>query len=487
MFVVTVEEMKRFEQETMSKKQLAEIDLMKIAGDKIAKDFLSRVNPKSEKKISIFAGVGNNGGDALMCATVLQNTGYSPDIYIVGDVKKASDAFLHYFDAVGKIELIYSESSLEDHQTDIFESDYIIEGIFGIGLSKPIVGYRKQLIQYINESKTVVYSIDIPSGIHPENGQILGCAVKANYTGIMGMYKIGNLIGEAMDYQGDSQLLDINLSLEQTYPAQKIDAENYVFNIPSRKHNAHKYNFGYGVFIGGSKGMMGSIQMSAIAGMKTGLGIAKIITGPIDYSFTQMYPELVFEDDLGEESVSLLDKANVVVFGPGIKHHPDHKILLDELLKRDIPLVIDGTGFSYIEPKKYKNRSMILTPHAGEFARFFGIKVEELLSNPMKYIKKATSLGFHVLLKGSCNIIASGEDVRFFPVTHTGLGTAGSGDVVSGILAGMLMNFDILPALVNTVYVQNRTAQFVTNQTGETSLLASDLLKHIHMVIKENE
>jgi NAD(P)H-hydrate epimerase len=212
-----------------------------------------------------------------------------------------------------------------------FASDYIIDGLFGIGLSKEITGFRKELIEYINESDTNVYSIDIPAGIHPDNGLVMGIAIQADYTGIIGSYKIGNLINNAMDFHGETNILDIGIINKNVISREIVKLEEYEFATTKRFHTANKYTCGLGVFIGGKKSMMGSIQMSAYAGLRSGLGIVKVLSNLKDNAFTQFYPELIISDNTGEDLIPLLDKAKACVYGPGIDHSPNHKLLLNSI------------------------------------------------------------------------------------------------------------------------------------------------------------
>ncbi|OQX93098.1 MAG: NAD(P)H-hydrate dehydratase [Tenericutes bacterium 4572_104] len=311
-------------------------------------------------------------------------------------------------------------------------------------------------------------------------------AIKANFTGVVGLYKIGNLINDAMDYHGEMKLLDINIIKETSLKSKFIEIDKYHLTLKKRLHNSHKYSYGLGVFIGGSKAMMGSIQMSAMAGLKSGLGIVKILTE--ENNFTQFYPELIIDYNLGNNTIPELEKAKVVVFGPGIKKNTNHQILLNYLLEKDIPLIIDGSGFLYIEPKSYKNKNIILTPHLGELAKFLRVEQKEILNAPLKYLKEITDLGFHILLKGPCNILASQDEIRFIQVNNTGLATAGSGDVLTGIISGMLANnLDILKALTDSIFIQQVSSDYAKDLYGETSIIATDILNNIYKVLKEYE
>ncbi|MCK5731988.1 MAG: NAD(P)H-hydrate dehydratase, partial [Tenericutes bacterium] len=395
-------------------------------------------------------------------------------------------SFMHYYDIVGKITNISNLDELESRQFDIIESDYIIDGIFGIGLQKNITGYRSELCNSINNSDTIVYSVDIPSGINPENGAILGNAIKANYTGIVGFIKLGNILDDALDYHGDNLLLDIGII--QEYPVNRnfIDINAFNIDLPKRRNNSNKYTFGLGVFIGGRKSMMGSIQMSAYAGLKTGLGLAVVLSDLKDNNFTQFYPEVIMQDNDGEEANLLVKKASSVVFGPGISIDFDnHKKVLNYLLESDTPVVIDASGFKYLDiSKKHKNKNIVLTPHIGELSSMFGVSAGDIHQDPFKYIDQLTNKGYNVILKGPSTIIANKERVRFIQAKNPGLATAGSGDVLSGNIAAYLANVDVFDAMVLGVITHSKAGALARNQYGEVSLTASNIIEFIYKVIK---
>jgi len=322
--------------------------------------------------------------------------------------------------------------------------------------------------------------------LNPENGIVLGIAVEATYTGIVGFYKLGNLLHDALDYHGDSKVLDIGII--QKYPLNRsyIDINDYDLNLLRRKHNSNKYTFGLGVYVGGRKSMMGSIQMSAMSGLKTGLGIAVVLSDLKDNIFTQFYPEIIVENNVGEDVMRLLNKAACVVFGPGISvNNKDHREILNYLLDSNIPLLIDATGFKYLDlTKKYKNKNIVLTPHVGELARMLAVKTEDINKDSYKYIKKLTNKGFNVILKGQCTIIATKDRVRYLQARNPGLGTAGSGDVLSGIVGAYLATNDVFNAMVSGVVTHSRAGLIAKDNYGEISLVASNIIDSIHQVLK---
>ncbi|MBN2540849.1 MAG: NAD(P)H-hydrate dehydratase [Bacilli bacterium] len=484
MDVYTVKEIRALEQKTMTHQNLTEIELMQRAGFMLTKDFLHRVKPGFDHEILVLAGVGNNGGDALVMAIELHKMGYHSEVFVIGDMQKASDAFRFYFDAVGKVDIIDDEVALERVQEKIFKADILIEGIFGIGLSKPVQGFRLVLFDYMNQSDSIVYSVDIPSGVHPDNGLIMNKAVHANFTGIVGAYKIGNLIQNAMDYHGEVSVLDIGLVTKEEASMKLVDLKQHCLKKQKRLHQSNKYTYGLGLFIGGNPSMMGSIQMAAISGMRSGLGISVILTTKIDKPYTQFYPELIIHD--AKEVESYLHRAKVVVFGPGIEHNEHYKETLHKLLNdNNKPIVVDATGLDYIKLEPISSPNVILTPHLGELSRLLEIDSKEIEKDPLKYLMTLTKLGYHVLLKGPCNILASGNEVRFIQVFNTSLATAGSGDILSGILASQLVIKPVLEAMIDSVYIHAKASDLAVSHKSSTGIIATDFIQQIPYVFQE--
>lgn len=488
MIVLNQTEMAEFDDYTLKSLNISEIDLMKKAGEALTLDFLSRVKPLKSSIISIFSGVGNNGGDALVMLALLKSAGYSVNLYIVGDLEKASEAFRYFYSKVENVLFIDDLDSTYQTQNKVYESEYIIDGIFGNGLIREVKGYRKDLFEYINSSKSIVYSIDLPSGINPNNGKILGTSIKANYTGVLGFYKIGNLINDALDYHGKIKVLDIGIVQKFPIYRKLIDVSEYKLKFNQRKHNSNKYTNGFTLFIGGKKSMMGSIQMSAISGMKSGLGIA-IIISDLSGNFTQLYPELIIVDKFDEVVTNYLEKSNSIVFGPGLEKNDEiYKDILGSIINSDKKIVIDASGLKYINvKKKVNNPNVILTPHIGELANMFGLKSEEITNDPLKYIGKLTDLGYNVLLKGPCTILANKNQIKFIQAKNKGLATAGSGDVLAGIIGAMSIDLDALDAMEQSVIIHSRASYLAKDKYGERSLLASNIIEFLSEVIKEGE
>ncbi len=485
MEVLKVEEMRDFDKNTLVSLGIQETELMHRAGIKLAEDFLNRLKPKSTDIIGLLVGKGNNGGDALVMNSILMAKGYFTQVFIIGDVEKSSDAFTHYFN---KTKVYFKVNSVKDfykYKEKLNEIKIFVDGIFGLGLSKDITGYRKELINHVNETKAIIYSIDIPSGINPETGIMMESAIKADFTGVIGSYKLGNLLNDALDSHGEVKLLDIGIIKQYEVNRKYINMNDYTLPEYHLDNNTHKYARGLGLFIGGQKTMMGSIQMSAISGMKTGLGIVYVISDSSD-NFTKYYPEIVFIDLKSSDIKLVLEKAKVVVFGPGIEINRSlYQELFNIITEMNLPVIIDASGLSYIDlNEKYKNPNIILTPHSGELANIFNVSSSDINLNPLNYINKLTEKGFNVILKGQTTIIASNNETVFLQAKNPGLATAGSGDVLSGILAGSLFDKSILYGMINGVVIHSRAGGFARAQYGIRSMTATDIINSIYKVFK---
>lgn len=484
MKVLTTKEVRQFEKFTMESLNITVKDLMEKAGDLLTKDFLKRVQPESDSQILVIAGNGNNGGDALVMYRLLRDQNYKVNLLIFGDVKNSSDAYLKQFDLAGRVTLVNSLEELNELQHCIFESDYIIDGLFGTGLDKHVTDYRKDLIAYVNSSDTFVYSIDIPSGLNPDNGLVMKQAVQADMTGVLGFYKLGNILNEAMDFQGEVEFLELGLKEEEILPRDLESIDDFELEMDARPHTGNKYTYGYSLFIGGRPSMMGSIQMAAISGLKSGLGISKVISNLKDNHFTQFYPELIIQHNNGKDLLNTFKNVKSVVYGPGIESLDEHHILLNHFLNSKTPLIIDASGLDHIDIKKYKNPHILLTPHMGELSRILGVKVETIQKDPLKYIKRLTNRGFNVLLKGSTNVLATKDRMILVQVKNTGLATAGSGDVLSGIIAANIDKDDLLHSVLKSVYIHSEAAEIAAEEYGLVSLTSTDLINNIHKVLR---
>ncbi len=486
-YVYDVQAVKEAEAWTMEKLNISEVELMKKAGTELTADFLSRVKPEKTARILIVASTGNNGGDSLVMYNKLKQEGFDPKLVVLGDLAKASTSFKHYFAKIKKYENIDTGNRIGEFEKFVKATDILIDGIFGLGLSRNVEGIYAQAIDIINDNRLTVYSIDIPSGISPENGLVLNKAIKADYTGVLGLLKIGNLINDALDYHGHWQLLDIGIEPRVSSKIKYVDYHEIDISPKARFNNSHKYTYGYGLFFGGDQGMTGSIQMSALAALRSGMGIAKVVSATALESMNRFYPEILYQSIKAPEEIDAdIQKASSAVFGPGMK--PGAKLfgqILDQLISQNIPVLIDAGGFKYLDEKQPGKSKIVLTPHQGELTRIFAVKPAQIVREPFTYIAKLTDRGFTVLLKGPATIIADNNQIFISQAINPGLAKAGTGDVLSGMIGAYLSGFAPIEACLRGFALHCLAGQKARQAKTVYSILPTDIIDQISEVFKE--
>lgn len=468
--VFSVEEMKKIEQITCENKELTEKDLMYQAGYVLAKDFLSRVMPDINQEILVLANVGNNGGDAIAMFIELQKIGYNVKLFVIGNPESGSEAFSFYYQ---KVMTDLKFLMIENYDQAIKNTSFIVDGLFGIGLNREVSGEHYKIISAINKSKAIVYSIDLPSGINPDNGMVLKAAVIADFTGVLGTYKLGNLLNDALDYHGDIKVLDIGL-MEGYSDVYLLDYKD-IDVARKRVHNSNKYTYGCNAYIG-SSAMPGAINLSAIAAMKAGLGLAEVF---YDEEVIRFEKEIIYRSLSEDVDVKRYD---VVCFGPGIS---EDKKAFQDVLKKAIDLnkkiVVDAGGLKYLDlSKNYHN--LICTPHLGEFSKMLKVDSNHIKKDPIHYLRSVAKSGLVMLLKGPTTIIQEQRYTYLIQSRNTGLATAGSGDVLTGIISSLFVEETSINAVVKAVAIQAIAADYAKQKFGEVSMMASDVVNNIYKV-----
>ncbi|MFP4479101.1 MAG: NAD(P)H-hydrate dehydratase [Candidatus Izemoplasmatales bacterium] len=478
--VLSIKEMREIEALTLKELKMSDNDLMQHAGQELTKDFIERAKPEIRDVITVVSSVGNNGGDGLVMFLELLKLGYKPKMLVIGSVDNASKSFNHYFHQVTQETkvIFHTKDNDLDVQRLLISSKYIVDGIFGAGLSRPVEGKYLDLIRYINGLEKIIYSIDIPSGIHPGNGLLFNEAIKASYTGVIGFYKYGNILNDALDYHGDIKVLDIGLVKKQDTVVKLIQDSDFSIEPKKRIHNSYKYQYGLGYFIGGSKTMPGSINLSVLAALRSGQGIGYVFQeNPV-----AKHLEVIYEDIHQDIDFSRPDS---IVFGPGLTPNNEHyQKLYDKINESDIKTVIDAGGLKYFDLEHVKNPNLILTPHEKEFSDLFSVKVNEVEQDLFAYVKQIVDKGITLILKGQTNVIANKKHIYLYQAKNPGLATAGSGDVLTGIISSYLIDNSPLSASIKGVLLHSKAAKAARETYGEVSMIASDIINHIYKVLK---
>ncbi|WP_440059165.1 NAD(P)H-hydrate dehydratase [Thermogladius sp. 4427co] len=415
-----------------------------------------------DKKYLVVAGTGNNGGDALVAGRRLYSSGSDVKVAVIGDVSKGSVLMKTNLERLIKLgvetTVIDGDDKLGEFRKLVDWADILIVGIFGTGLRGEVRDYRRNVIEAINISKKHVISVDLPSGVNPDNGRIEGVAVKSTITVTFGLPKIGNILHPGGYYSG--KLYVSRLS----YPPELLDSGdfntelNYPIEIPERVKWGHKGSFGKYLAVAGSRYYYGAPYYATQSFLSSGGGYARLATvKSIVPVLASRSSEIVYHplDETGEGSIAysslgvILELVNsygidILAVGPGLSTDQETLNLVVDLLQEvRIPVIVNGDGLTaiarQIEVLKNRKAPTILTPHPGEFSRLSNLSLKEIEENPIGVARDfAKEFNCYLVLKGSRSIISFPNGRVFINVTgNPGMAKAGMGDVLVGVIAAM--------------------------------------------------
>jgi len=459
-------------------------------------DLLKKSFPE-QLNVGILVGPGHNGGDALVMARELHHLGFTVLIYQpFKGCKPLTASHANYARHLG-IPFVDRVQALED-------CDAIIDGWFGFGLTRPITGELASDIEAINRQSAPVFSIDLPSGIHTDTGQVMGAAIKATRTACLGLWKRGVMQESALAYLGECALIDFDIPLADidavlgTSPAvQRIVNADMLAALPlDRVATAHKYKVGHLLLIAGARQYAGAALLAGLGAIASGVGmLTLVVPESIRLSLLPQLPGALLvgcpETEAG--AISALpnslnwDGYDVIAFGPGLT--ATVPALLTQALNADCPLLIDADGLNLLsqtnvvqslQARALQNRSAqtILTPHLGEFRRLFpdiyAEQSEQTLPGELAAKAAAASQSI-VLLKGPRSAVAQCRDgdcqkLWFNPESTPALARGGSGDVLTGLMGGLVAaaacaeNEDLMPAVLGAVWWHSQAALYTCQQ-----------------------
>lgn len=457
------------------------------------------------KNILVFCGIGNNGGDGLVVARHLHSFGARVKVFVLGDPAQFKGPSKLNYEILLKLPVdIKGVQEVDEIKKDLPICDTIVDGIFGTGLTRAVEGLQRETIALINASGKYVLSLDIPSGISGDTGQVLGVAVQAASTVTFGLPKPGNLLYPGYAHGGELFTSQISFPPE-LYNSPNLKLEiNAPLPLPLRKPDGHKGDFGEALFIAGASSYFGAPYFSALSFLKAGGGYSRLACPESLSPFiANKGSEIVFipqnETSSGSLSIenkpALLDlaaKLDFVVLGPGISLNAETQQLARELAS-DIqkPLLIDGDGITAVshdlEILKKRGMPTILTPHLGEMSRLANLPVAEIDANKIEILQqKAREWNAIVVLKGAHTLIGYPDQRVFLNLTgNSGMGTAGSGDVLTGTIAAMYgLGLWIEDAVRQAVFVHGLAGDLAAKQIGEDGITAQDILNFLPAALK---
>ena len=502
MKIFTTNEIRKIEDYTLKKSGITDIDLMERAASAVTFEIVSRW--RQSKRIVVFAGPGNNGGDALAVARMLKEQGYNRVEVFLFNIPstKLSKGCLTNRDrlvALGNVD--YTEVVSEFEPPALGKDDVVIDGLFGSGLREPLKGGFTSLVQYINESQAFVVSIDIPSGMFGEwnVGLDRRNIICANLTLCFQFKRLSFFFAENAANIGECKVLDIELSHEAINKASTnyVLVEDYEVKSLLRRRPDHcsKYDFGSLLLVAGRYGMLGAAVLSARAAMRAGVGLVTVHCPRCGFDVMQgSVPEALFsadKNDIITTDISETRRYNAVAIGPGVGTNEHTVDAIDRFLKnRNLPCVLDADALNCIASRPMLFGSIpqrsIITPHATEFERLFG-KFDTEEERLKKAIEVAKFYKLIIVLKAHYTMIVEPSGKVYINTTgNSGMATAGSGDVLTGIISALLaQGYSPQFSALMGVYIHGEAGDLAAKTHGTYGMVASDIVDNIGRAIKE--
>ena len=492
MKILSALQMYELDKVTMENRPISSIDLMEYAATQCY-DWIIEYLKEEKPTIHVFAGSGNNGGDGLVVARKLLNAGHKVIPYFIMLGNNKSNDFEINYNRLTNIHHEPSQISTRQEFPKIGRFDLVIDALFGIGLSRSPDGFVKEVIQLINRSKTKVISIDLPSGLFTENSVLDGDSViKATETLSFQNPKLAFFLPENQFFCGSWHILDIGLDKDvlNTFSTKyKMIDKNYIRSLFKKRNKfSHKGDFGHSMIIGGSFGKIGAVVLASRAALRVGSGLVSAYVPKCGYDILQSTnPEVMVEVDNEDhlEFFNYKTKPTVIGIGMGLGTTEKTSIGFGKfLLENKLPLVIDADGLNILSKNvkyfKFIPKKSILTPHPKEFERLVG-KWNTDYEKLEKLIELSLKINCIIILKGAHTAIAHNGEIHFNTTGNPALATAGSGDVLTGIITGLLaQNYTAIEASILGVYLHGLTADIAINesQTME-SFIASDSINNL--------
>lgn len=461
---------------------IAGFELMSRAGYAVFQQLIQHC--PNAQSVAVVCGSGNNAGDGYIVGTLLLRAGFTVRVFSVGDPLQlkgdALTAYQHYVAAFGVIEPFQTEMALK--------ADVIIDALLGSGLNKPVTGLYADAITAINQSTAFVLAVDMPSGLNADTGNVMGIAVKADVTVTFIALKQGLFTGHAADYCGE--LCYASLAIPDTILATQHASAIRVSHqsLPRRLRCSHKGSYGHVLIIGGEQGYSGAARLAGVAALRVGAGLVSIATRS---SHTDLMnsnqPELMCHGvETAEQLMPLLAKASVIAIGTGLGQSDWASGLLTAVLATQKPLIIDADALNLLARKPVSNPNWILTPHPAEAARLLNCTNADVQQDRFSAVA-ALQVNYQgiAILKGSGTLIASAEEIAVSNTGNAGMASGGMGDVLTGVLAGLVaQGLTLKQAAQQGVYLHGKAADLAA-QNGERGLLASDLMPYLRLGVNE--
>ncbi len=512
MKILTAREMKEIDRIAIEEIGIPGTVLMENAGLRIVRALKGRFPKPEDETIVIVAGKGNNGGDGLVVARHLFNSGARPEVLLLAAKEEVKgDAAVNLAVALKAgipVTEIRSPAEWKKARVKVFHASVLVDALFGTGLVKPLDGLFALAVEDMNKSAAFKVAVDIPSGLSSDTFELIGPCVKADLTVALAAPKIAHIFPPAAEYAGEVVVAPIGvppfLFEKPELKLELVEGKTVLPFFGKRKRDTHKGSYGHLLIFAGSLGKTGAAALAGKAALGMGAGLVTVATAEsalpiVARSMAELMTEPLAETSertIAREALArvlgLLKGKNAVLLGPGLSTHPSTaEFVLGLLPKLKVPAVIDADGLNIVAAKPDILRRLsapaVLTPHPGEFARLVGRSTAEILKRRLELVPEfAAKYGVTVVLKGYRTLVAS-PDGRVYvnPTGNPGMATGGTGDVLSGLIASqVIQEKDFLGAILSAVFAHGLAGDIAAERLGEKSLTAGDIIRCLPPALK---
>jgi NAD(P)H-hydrate epimerase len=505
MRLVTAEQMRAIDRETIDNEGISGPELMENAGRGIASEiFYDHIEEGEQTRVIVVCGKGNNGGDGFVVARYVQEAEVSVEVYFLGPAEGLSDDAALNYRRASELGIRITEIKAAANLPDPANCDIVVDAVFGTGFEAAPRGTAKDVIEWINRQDAEIIAVDIPSGLNADNGQHEGAVVEADSTYTLALPKYGLYISPGRELSGvtttvpigvpDSVMGKADLSVEL------IDPEYVADLLPLRRPDAHKGDFGKLFIVAGSTGLTGAAVMAGESAARSGAGLVKvgcprtvlpIIATKLTEVMTYPLPDVARKGafalrGLGEIRAQL-DKNDALILGPGLGTHRETVRLVRGIIgKLSVPTIVDADGLNALEGEmeliSQCKAPLVLTPHPGEFKRLIGEMPppESEIHDRIELVRQASlDLGVVMVLKGSPTLVAEPGGLCYVNQTgNEGMASGGSGDVLSGIIGSFLaQGMTAVEAAVAGVFVHGLAGDLAAQHMTTRAMIAGDIIQ----------
>jgi NAD(P)H-hydrate epimerase len=507
MRILTAKQMREADRRTIEEVGVPSLLLMENAGLKVVSAMDEAFGDLAGRRIAVLCGRGNNGGDGLVVARALAGRGLDVSVALVGRAADlGGDARVNY-ERLERLRLpvveITNDAAWERQLADLRERTLIVDALFGTGLSTPLAGLHARVVQEVNALRAPVVSVDLPSGLSADTAEIIGPCIRATLTVTLAALKRPLALMPAMEMAGEVVVADIGIPREVLDSIEPPEVRlttpgSLVPLLGPRRRDAHKGSFGHVLIVAGSPGRTGAACLAAVGALRAGAGLVTVATPascqPVVAALGAEYMTARLDEAAdGTPAPSAIDAvmshpATVIAVGPGLGAGSGVAALVGGLLARtDKPLVLDADAINAFAGRApalaaRPGQTVVVTPHPGEMARLLGVSTADVQRRRIEAAQElAAEANLFVVLKGHRTVIATPAGrVHVNPTGNPGMATGGTGDVLTGLVAGWVAQLgDAEQACRLAVYLHGAAGDLAARDRGEVSMIAGDLLGRI--------